>query len=144
MGDDPGGRTRALRVVRVARVSSAAQARKQAPVTAPARGEVWLAELDPTRGHEQAGRRPTLVLSDDVFNFGPAGLVIVLPITSTLRRIPSHIRLSPPDGGLKAESAVLCEAIRSVSQERLIRRIGSVSNLRMALVENAVRDLLRL
>ncbi|MGH9388200.1 MAG: type II toxin-antitoxin system PemK/MazF family toxin, partial [Vicinamibacteria bacterium] len=133
-----------LRGIRVARASSAARTKEEAPVTAPARGDVWLAEIDPTRGHEQAGRRPALVLSDDVFNRGPASLVIVLPITSTLRPIPSHVRLAPPDGGLKAESTVLCEAIRSVSRERLIHRIGSVSNLRMALVEDAVRVLLRL
>jgi mRNA interferase MazF len=37
-------------------------------VSAPARGEVWLADLNPTWGHEQAGRRPVLVVSDDLFN----------------------------------------------------------------------------
>ena len=113
-------------------------------MTAPARGDVWLLELDPTRGHEQAGRRPALILSDDVFNLGPAGLVIVAPITTRLRPIPSHIRLSPPEGGLTAPSAVLCEAIRSVSKDRLVRRMGSVSALRMAFVEDAVRVLLRI
>jgi len=40
---------------------------------------MWLADLDPTRGHEQAGRRPVLVVSDDIFNRGPADLVIILP-----------------------------------------------------------------
>src|SRR6185295_5268066 len=53
------------------------------------RGEVWLADLDPTRGHEQAGRRPVLIVSDDVFNAGAAELVVVLPMTSTLRPIAS-------------------------------------------------------
>ena len=61
-------------------------------VSAPARGEVWLADLNPVRGHEQAGRRPVLVVSEDLFNRGPAGLAIVLPMTSTLRGIPSHVR----------------------------------------------------
>ena len=54
-------------------------------MSAPGRGEVWLADLYPTRGHEQAGRRPVLVVSEDLFNRGPAGLVIVLPTTSTVR-----------------------------------------------------------
>ena len=113
-------------------------------MTAPARGEVWLADLDPTRGHEQAGLRPVLVLSDDLFNEGPADLVVVLPITSTLRRIPSHVRLSPPEGGLRAESAVLCEAIRSISKQRLVRRWGIVSNAKLAVIEDVLRILLRL
>ncbi len=43
-------------------------------MSAPGRGEVWLADLNPTRGHEQAGRRPVLVVSEDLFNRGPAGV----------------------------------------------------------------------
>src|SRR5438128_11466126 len=57
---------------------------EDAEMVAPIRGEVWLIDLNPVRGHEQAGRRPALVVSDDLFNQGPAGLVIVLPITSTV------------------------------------------------------------
>ena len=110
----------------------------------PRRGEVWLVTLAPTVGHEQTGRRPAIVISEDVFNSGPAELVVVLPITSTLRPIPSQVRLSPPDGGLNRESAVLCEAIRSVSRSRLVRRLGPVSTARLRLVEDALRILLSL
>jgi mRNA interferase MazF len=113
-------------------------------VTAPARGEVWLADLNPTRGREQAGRRPVLVVSEDLFNQGPADLVIVLPITSTLRPIPSHLRISPPEGGLRVQSAVLCEAIRSISGDRLVSRWGRVSPGTMERVEDVLRILLRL
>ena len=110
----------------------------------PRRGEVWLVNLAPTLGHEQTGRRPAIVISEDAFNSGPAELVVVLPITSTLRPIPSQVRLSPPDGGLDRESAVLCEAIRSVSRKRLFHRLGPVSATRLRLVEDALRVLLRL
>jgi mRNA interferase MazF len=110
----------------------------------PARGEVWLADLDPTRGHEQAGRRPVLVVSEDPFNRSRAGLVVVLPITSTLRTIPFRVRLPPPEGGLKVESDVLCEAVRSVSKERLQVRFGSIRPESMALVEDHLRILLGL
>jgi mRNA interferase MazF len=71
------------------------------------RGEVWLADLNPTRGHEQAGKRPVAVVSEDRLNNGPAGLVIVLPITSTIRPIPSHVVVAPPEGGLAVRSAVI-------------------------------------
>ena len=110
----------------------------------PARGEVWLAELSPTRGHAQAGRRPVLVVSEDLFNRGPAGLVIVLPMTTKWRGVPSHVPLDPPEGGVQQRSAVLCEAVRSVSVERLIERWGVVGRSTMAAVEDRLRILLRL
>jgi mRNA interferase MazF len=113
-------------------------------LSAPIRGEVWLAHLDPVRGHEQAGTRPILVISDDLFNRGPAGLVIALPITSRLRPIPSHVRIIPPQGGLAVESAALCEAVRSLSKERLLKRLGIVSGGTLEMIEDRLRILLRL
>lgn len=110
----------------------------------PARGEVWLAELSPTRGHEQAGRRPALVVSEDIFNRGPAGLVIVLPMTSRARGIPSHVPIEPPEGGVDRRTMVLCEAVRSISVERLVERWGTVERRTLAAVEDRLRILLRL
>ena len=113
-------------------------------MSAPARGEVWLADLNPTRGHEQAGRRPVLVVSEDLFNRGPAGLVVVLPLTSTVRGVPLHVSVQPPEGGLKSESAILCDVVRSVPVERLVDRWGTVGHSTMAAVEDRLRILLRL
>src|SRR6059058_5903713 len=90
----------------------------------PHRGEIWLADLRPTRGREQTGRRPVLVLSVDFFNAGPADLIVVLPITSTQRDIPLHVKVKKGDGGRRNDSAILCEAIRSVSKDRLISQSG--------------------
>src|SRR5437870_13656983 len=67
----------------------------------PHRGEIWLADLRRTRGREQTGRRPVLVLSVDFFNAGPAELVVVLPLTSTQRDIPLHVNVSKGDGGTR-------------------------------------------
>jgi mRNA interferase MazF len=47
----------------------------------PLRGEIWLCDFEPVRGHEQGLRRPALVVSTDIFNKGPADLLIVLPLT---------------------------------------------------------------
>jgi len=113
-------------------------------MTPPARGEVWLADLNPTRGREQAGRRPVLVVSEDLFNRGPAGLVIVLPLTSTVRPIPSHVAVSPPEGGLKNKTAILCDAIRSISTDHLIQRWGAVATPTLPRIEARLRILLRL
>lgn len=108
------------------------------------RGEIWLADLNPTRGHEQAGKRPVTVVSEDRLNNGPAGLVIVLPITSTIRAIPSHIVVAPPEGGLRIRSAVICEAIRSISAGRLVERWGRLSQRSLTRIEDVLRILLRL
>lgn len=91
----------------------------------PLRGEVWVADLNPTRDHEQAGRRPVLVVSVDEFNRGSAGLVAILPMTSTIRPIPLHVIVQPPEGGLKVQSRVLCDAIRSISKGRLLEHWGN-------------------
>lgn len=113
-------------------------------VSGPVRGEVWLIDLNPTRGHEQAGIRPAVIVSVDLFNQGPAGLVAVLLMTSTFRRIPLHVAVDPPEGGVRQRSFIKCEDIRSVSTERLIQRWGSLSAPRMAAIEDRLRILLGL
>ena len=84
----------------------------------PARGDVWMVDLNPTRGHEQAGIRPVLVISVDKFNHGPAGLVVMLPITTKAKGIPFHVLIDPPEGGLKMKSFIKCEEVRSIAKER--------------------------
>lgn len=110
----------------------------------PLRGEIWLAELNPVRGHEQGGRRPVLVISADPLNDSPADLVIALPLTTTLRGIPFHVLVNPPEGGLKVPSAVLCEAIRSISKNRCLKRWGGISLQTLFQVEDRLRILLNL
>jgi len=108
----------------------------------PSRGDLWVVDLDPVRGHEQAGRRPALVVSDDGLNHGPAGLVIVLPVTSRAKAIASHVAVTPPEGGLTQPSFIKCEDIRSVAKERLARRLGVVAPRTLAEVDLRLRHLL--
>ena len=111
----------------------------------PLRGEIWSANLNPTRGHEQAGDRPVLIISTNAFNHGPADLVFVVPLTRTNRRIPLHIPVDPPEGGLTARSYILCDAMRSISKERLGQHAwGMVSPHTLAQVEDTLRILLEL
>lgn len=110
----------------------------------PCRGDIWLADLNPVRGHEQAGRRPVLVVSVDPFNAGRADLVVVIPITSTIRPIPFHVVVQPPEGELSNPSALLCEAIRSISKDRLVARWGSITAPTLAQVDDRLRILLGL
>jgi mRNA interferase MazF len=110
----------------------------------PSRGQIWYVNLNPTRGHEQAGQRPALVVSVDIFNHGPAGLVVVLPVTSVDKGIPLHVRVNPPEGGLTQRSFIKIEDVRSVSTERLRDLQGVVSASTMSLVEQRLRVLLQL
>lgn len=110
----------------------------------PAYGEVWFGDLDPTVGHEQAGRRPLLVVSPDAFNQNRLGLSFVVPITSNLRSLPSRVAVSPPEGGLTLPSMILCEAMRPFSQDRLERFLGVVSPQTMKAVQDRLRILLNL
>jgi mRNA interferase MazF len=97
-----------------------------------------------TRGHEQSGRRPVLIVSDDIYNAGPADMVIVLSLTSTRRPVASRVPVDPPEAGITRPSDIQCDGIRAVAKERLIRRWGSVSAETMQAVEYRLRALLRL
>ena len=108
------------------------------------RGEIWFVGLDPTKGREQAGMRPALVVSVDIFNHGPAELVVVIPVTSKAKGIPLHVEIRPPEGGLTMTSFVKCEDVRSISTSRLVRRLGTVSAVTVDQVEDRLRILLGL
>lgn len=113
-------------------------------MSAPSRGEVWDLDFDPTVGHEQAGARPALILSVDIFNEGPAELIVAVPLTRTPRKVRWHVPVQPPEGGLAAESFIQCENVRSVSKRRIKRLRGRVSESTLAAVEDRVRILLGL
>ena len=109
------------------------------------RGELWWVNFDPVEGHEQAGRRPALVLRVDAFNASGAELVTVLPVTTRERSaIPSRIEIGPPEGGLKGTSYILAEQPRTISTSRLARRMGMVTPATMVKVADVVRMLLGL
>jgi len=110
----------------------------------PSRGEVWHADLNPTRGKEIRGKRPCLVVSVDRFNHGPANLVLVLPLTTTDTRIPFHIRIDPPESGATKTAYIKTDQVRCISVERLERFRGDVSHQTMNAVEDCLRILLGL
>ena len=85
-----------------------------------------------------------MILSDDRFNRSAAELVIAVPITSKGKAVPSHVEVSPPEGGLTMRSFIKCEEVRAISTERLLRVIGTVNTSTLRSVEQRVRLLLNL
>lgn len=109
-----------------------------------ARGDIWLVDFGEPIGHEQGYRRPAVVMSVDRFNRSRAGLVVVLPITSARRGVPSHIEIESGSSGLDHTSYAKTEDIKSVSTARLVRRLGSVPREVLHGAEGAIRVLLGL
>ncbi len=116
----------------------------QSGAPSPARGEIWGVDLNPAIGHEQSGHRPVLIVSANDLNSGPRGLVVVIPIAGTSRGLPTHIPVTPPEGGLTTASVIMIEQVRSVSKERLGRCYGVVSRATMSQVDPILRLVLGL
>ncbi len=103
------------------------------------RGEIWLANLNPIQGSEQAGVRPVLIFQNDAINRA-IGTAVVIPLTSNLRRsaLPSCVQVAQGEGGLTVESVLLCHQMRVLDESRLIRKLGVVGAQTMGEAETGV------
>ena len=88
--------------------------------------EIWFTNLDPTQGSEQAGLRPVVIISGNKMN--QAGLFLACPLSTKIKRFPGTIVISKnTQNGLSQDSEVLIFQIRVLSQSRLVRRMGEIS-----------------
>lgn len=102
------------------------------------RGGIYWADLDSTRGREQAGSRPVLVLSHDVFN-ERSGTVIAVALTSRPQRAGFPLTLELPDLGLPKSSWVKISQVRTLSVDRIGKQVGIVpENILRRIVEGLV------
>jgi len=109
-------------------------------------------KLDPTKGSEQAGTRPIIVVSRDSINHtrmgNNRGLLVVGVPTTDLDHLdelyPSHVKLRKGTGGLTKDSVALCEQVRAVSGDRLVAYMGVLPPDEMNKIENALRIVLML
>jgi mRNA interferase MazF len=108
------------------------------------RGEVWLVNLDPTIGAEIRKTRPAVIVNDDAVGILP--LKIIVPITEWRDRYvvaPWIVRLEPsPENGLDKSSAADAFQVRSVAQQRLVRRMGMLSASTMQEIARALAAVL--
>jgi len=105
------------------------------------RGEIRWADLNPTRGREQAGQRPVLILSQDVFN-DRSGTVIAVALTSQPQRAGFPLTLELQPKGLPKKSWVKISQIRTLAVERIGPRLGKVSPEELAQVTEGLNEII--
>ena len=110
----------------------------------PRRGDVWLIDFGDPVGREQAGTRPAVVVSADLLNEGPAGVVVVVPLTTAARGVPSHVEIGSEQSGRDEVSYAKCEDVKSVSEQRLVNRLGSIDPASLFEIGRVLRFLLDL
>ena len=104
----------------------------------PRHGEVWMVNFSPSRGSEQRGVRPALVIQNDVGN-QYAATTIVAAITSTMKIYPVTVPLKKGDGGLPQPSMVNLAQILTLDKSRLQRRVGTLRAEVMDKVDSAIK-----
>ncbi|MEK7101971.1 MAG: type II toxin-antitoxin system PemK/MazF family toxin [Patescibacteria group bacterium] len=99
-------------------------------------GEIWFADLNPTKGSEQSGKRPVVIVSGDTLN-DTLPIVIVVPITSKIKSYPTCVLLlANKTNGLPKDSEAIPFQIRAIAKKRLTKRIGHTN-------EEELREILK-
>jgi mRNA interferase MazF len=103
------------------------------------RGDIWLVDLNPTKGGEQKGIRPCIIISNDLTNkYAPT--VCAIPLTGNLdgKKFPINLVLKKEDTGLNVDSLALCGQIRTIAKDRLSRKLSSINPNCFNFIENAL------
>jgi mRNA interferase MazF len=106
-------------------------------------GEIWQADLNPFKGSEQGGFRPVVILSGNLLNrYLP--VVITAPLTTKIKKYKGNPLIIPSEtNGLHDESELLVFHIRSISKDRLVKKIGNINGEELELAIKTLNDLLK-
>lgn len=106
-------------------------------------GEIWQANLNPYKGSEQGGFRPVIILSGNLLN-RHLPVVITAPLTTKIKKYKGNPVLKPSKtNGLSNESELLMFHIRSISKDRLVKKIGNIDPDELELAIKTLNDLLK-
>jgi|SRR5690606_11313640 len=106
-------------------------------------GEIWNADLSPAKGSEQAGFRPVVIVSGNLLN-QHLPVVIVMPLTTRIKGYKGNPILHPTrSNGLKEVSEMLVFQIRSISKDRLVKKIGNVADTELLGSIKTLNDILK-
>lgn len=105
------------------------------------RGDIFWADLNPVKGHEQAGLRPVLILSPEIFN-ERSGTVIAMALTSQAQRAGFPLTMEVKSVTLPKPTWVKISQIRTLSVERIGKRMGHVSNYEMSQIVEGLNEII--
>jgi len=93
------------------------------------RGDMFYADLSPVVGSEQGGIRPVLIIQNDLGNkYSPTVIAAAITSQTGKNRLPTHIEIDAKANGLKSDSVVLTEQIRTIDKSRLKEKIGHIDD----------------
>jgi len=103
------------------------------------RGEIYWVDFEIPKGSEQGGRRPALIIQNDVGNmYSPT--TIVAAITSKQKQeYRFHVEITKEESGLRRDSTILLEQLRTITQDRLISKVGTLSSDKMEQIDKALK-----
>jgi mRNA interferase MazF len=108
------------------------------------RGSIIWVDLEPTRGREQAGARPAIVVASEGYLANVPELAIVVPITTTDRGWPHHVPVRGSDVELPRPSFAMTEQPRAIARSRITGRAGAADTATMAAIDQWLRDFMEL
>ena len=101
-------------------------------------GEIWYADLEPVKGSEQAGRRPVIIISGPSMNTA-LQIIIVCPLTTVIKNIKGCVIIEKNTiNNLKKDSEVLVLQIRTISKQRLTKKLGIITKDQLELIKEGV------
>ena len=93
------------------------------------RGDMFYADLSPVVGSEQGGIRPVLIIQNDLGNkYSPTVIAAAITSQTTKTKLPTHIEIDRKTCGLKSDSVILAEQIRTIDKSRLKEKIGHIED----------------
>ena len=93
------------------------------------RGDMFYADLSPVIGSEQGGIRPVLIIQNDMGNkYSPTVIAAAITSQKSKNKLPTHIEINSENSGLKSDSIVLTEQIRTIDKSRLREKIGHIDH----------------
>jgi len=104
------------------------------------RGDIFFANLEPIKGKEQGGKRPVLIIQNNISNkYSP--VTIIAAITSKIyeKEYPTSVFVLRKDSGLDKDSTIMLNQIRTIDNSRILRKVGSLDSFIMNKIDNALK-----
>jgi len=104
------------------------------------RGNIFIANLEPIKGHEQGGIRPVLVIQNNIYN-QYSTVIIIAAITSKIfsKEYPTNVFISKEESGLKKDSTILLNQIRTIDKQRIIKKVSSLNEFTIKKIDLAIK-----